>query len=121
VDVGLTHCLVNGSTTDFVAAVDALLGNVFAHTPSGTSYRVSLQKSDDKMAELIVADDGPGIEDVGLLERGASGGSSTGLGVDIVRRTAEAARGSAHWEAGDPSGTVVRLVLPIAGTTSAVG
>ncbi len=121
VDVGLTHCLVNGSTTDFVAAVDALLGNVFAHTPSGTSYRVSLQKSDDKMAELIVADDGPGIEDVGLLERGASGGSSTGLGVDIVRRTAEAARGSAHWEAGDPSGTVVRLVLPVAGTTSAVG
>jgi signal transduction histidine kinase len=121
VDVGLTRCLVNGSTSDFGAAVDALLGNVFAHTPPGTSYRVSLQKSGHKMAELIVADDGPGIADRGLLERGSSGGSSTGLGADIVRRTAEAARGTAHWEAGDPSGTVVRLLLPVAGTKSAAG
>ena len=68
-------------------------------------------------AELVVVDDGPGIRDGSLLERGVSGADSTGLGVDIVRRTAAGAGGTAVWEAGEGRGTVVRVVLPLARVT----
>ena len=114
-DVAPESCVVIGDHADFEAMVDALLGNVFAHTPAGTGYRVVLDVVDDRFAELVFADDGPGIADSSLLERGTSGTESTGLGVDIVRRTAEAVGGQAHWEPGDPSGTVVRVLLPLAG------
>jgi signal transduction histidine kinase len=73
------------------AAVDAMLGNIFAHTPDGTNYRVWLRAGDE--AVLVVEDDGPGVP-AGADERGASGGDSTGLGLDIVRRTAERSGGS---------------------------
>ncbi|MEN8237884.1 MAG: HAMP domain-containing sensor histidine kinase [Actinomycetota bacterium] len=116
VDVEPDRCRVYGSGADFVALVDALLGNIFAHTPAGTPYRLTLDRADEGKIELVVADEGTGFSDSGLLERGASGTSSTGLGVDIVRRTAEAAGGSAEWYSGEPSGTVARVVLPIAGT-----
>jgi signal transduction histidine kinase len=45
---------------------------------------------------LVVEDDGPGFADAEgqLIERGASGAGSTGLGLDIVRRTAEHSGGS---------------------------
>jgi signal transduction histidine kinase len=76
---------------DLEAAVDALLGNVFSHTPDGTSYTVRVG-ADDTHVELMVEDDGPGL-DAESLERGSSTGGSTGLGLDIVARTAEAAGG----------------------------
>ena len=113
--VGPEQYVVNGNPGDWGAMLDALLGNVFAHTPAGTGCSVSLHESPGGRVELVVADEGPGIAEAGLLERGASGGESTGLGVDIVRRTAQAAGGEAHWEAGQPSGTVVRVVLPMVG------
>lgn len=117
-EVGLEHCAVNGHSGDWEAMLDALLGNVFAHTPAGTGYSVSLHESSDGKVELKVADEGPGISEAGLLERGVSGGQSSGLGIDIVRRTAQAAGGEAHWEVGDPFGTVVRVVLPVVGHSS---
>ena len=116
VDVSPKQCNVGGSEADFLALVDALLGNIFAHTSRGTPYRVSLETVGDGMVELVVADEGAGFTDPGLLERGASGASSTGLGADIVRRTAEAAGGTANWSLGGRSGTVARVVLPIAGS-----
>ncbi|MCL1586793.1 MAG: HAMP domain-containing histidine kinase [Actinomycetia bacterium] len=116
VEVGPKECLVKGSQADFGALVDALLGNIFAHTPPGTPYRVTLDPAGDGMVELGIADEGDGFTDSGLLERGSSGASSTGLGVDIVRRTAEAAGGSATWSLGVPSGTVATIILPSSGT-----
>jgi len=44
-------------------------------------------------AQLVVADDGPGLPDLPVLQRGNSGTGSSGLGLDIVRRTARAAGG----------------------------
>jgi len=41
-----------------------------------------------------VSDDGPGFPDTGPAERGSSTGGSTGLGLDIVRRAAEASGGT---------------------------
>ncbi|GAA0535565.1 HAMP domain-containing sensor histidine kinase [Paractinoplanes ferrugineus] len=71
---------------DLAAALDALLGNVFAHTPDGTGLAVSLRARPGG-AVLEVSDDGPGFAGE-AAERGASGGGSTGLGLDIAGQVA---------------------------------
>jgi signal transduction histidine kinase len=83
---------VKVSADDLAAAVDALLENVFAHTPEGTAMSVSIEL-DRVDAWITVADEGPGIGP-GSVDRGKSAGGSTGLGLDIVRRTAEGSGGS---------------------------
>jgi signal transduction histidine kinase len=94
---------------DLAAAVDALLGNVFAHTPEGTRMHVDLRAREGGGAVLTVRDDGPGIT-VGAIERGRSDGGSTGLGLDIARRTAEASGGELRL-ATSATGTEVVLEL----------
>lgn len=75
---------------DLEAAVDALLGNVFAHTPDGAAFAVRLVPGEGGGAVLTVADAGPGLPvGTGTPRRGASGTGSTGLGLDIARRAAE--------------------------------
>lgn len=87
---------------ELAAAVDALLGNVFAHTPVGAAFAVTVRAA--PVPVVVVEDTGPGIADAALLARGRSGGSSTGLGMDIVRRTAEEAGGRLDLSAVQPSG-----------------
>ncbi|MET0424238.1 MAG: HAMP domain-containing sensor histidine kinase [Actinoplanes sp.] len=94
---------------DLAAAVDALIGNVFAHTPDGTPFAVKLDGGDGVL--LTIADEGPGVP-AGLVRRGASGGDSTGLGLDIARRAAQAAGGELEIRAGSPAGAVIRMRLP---------
>ena len=77
---------------DVAAALDALLGNVLAHTPDGTPYSVSLGR-EGRYIVLTTEDRGPGFADPAVVERGSSSTGSTGLGLDIVRRTAEASGG----------------------------
>ncbi len=77
---------------ELVAVVDAAIGNVFAHTPPGTAFRVAVEHTDGD-ASLTIDDDGPGFADPSPQTRGASGAGSTGLGLDIVRRSAESAGG----------------------------
>lgn len=87
---------VKVAASDLAAAVDALLENVFAHTAEGVSFDVLIVKSDNGHggASLIVADHGEGFPHASkVLHRGTSGAGSTGLGMDIVRRTAEASGG----------------------------
>lgn len=79
--------------SELAAAVDALLGNVFKHTPEGTALAVTLHQGRG-MAGILVADGGDGIADPeSALQRGRSGGGSTGLGLDIARRAAESTGG----------------------------
>ncbi|NAS20610.1 HAMP domain-containing protein [Herbidospora sp. NEAU-GS84] len=77
---------------DLAALVDLLLENVFAHTPEGTAFAVDLTARPGG-ARLTVSDEGPGFPGSDLVERGASGAGSTGLGLDIARRTAEESGG----------------------------
>jgi signal transduction histidine kinase len=100
---------VRVAAADLGAAVDALLGNVFAHTPEGTGFRVAVRPRDDGGAEVTVVDAGPGLPP-SALERGHSSGGSTGLGLDIARRTAEGSGGGLR-VASSPTGTEVTLVL----------
>ncbi|QKG24445.1 ATP-binding protein [Actinomadura verrucosospora] len=79
---------------ELVAAVDALLGNVFRHTRQRTALSVTLHQGRYSTG-LLVGDAGPGIPDAeAALRRGASGTGSTGLGLDIARRLAESTGGS---------------------------
>ena len=84
------------STADLTDLVDCLLDNVFAHTPEGTPLHVSVTDGHPGVV-LEVADGGSGLAP-GLEERGRSGGDSTGLGLDIVRRLTHASGeiGRAH-------------------------
>jgi len=82
------------AATDLAACLDVLLGNVFAHTPEGTGFAVRLTKTDGGGGVVSVEDEGPGFPPGDPVRRGASGGGSTGLGLDIARQTAEASGGS---------------------------
>jgi signal transduction histidine kinase len=82
------------SREDLAACVDALLGNVFAHTPEGTAFTVDLGPRPMGGVRLVVADDGPGFATPDPLGRGVSGAGSSGLGLDIAKRAAEASGGS---------------------------
>jgi signal transduction histidine kinase len=93
------------------ACVDALLVNVFNHTPEGCALSLELLSDGASGgARLSVTDRGPGGVDADLMHRGASGGHSTGLGLDIVRRTAAASGGDMTVASG-PDGTSVVLHL----------
>lgn len=90
---GHREILVPIRRSDLVAILDALLGNVFTHTPEGTSYAVSVGV-DAGMATVHIDDAGSGIP-TEAAARGVSGAGSTGLGLDIVHRLVTAAGGSA--------------------------
>lgn len=101
---------VRARAADLSAALDALLGNVFTHTPVGTPFAVILA-SGGAGARLTVADRGPGLgADVDAVRRGASGAGSTGLGLDIARRVALESGGALHVE---DSADGVRVTLEL--------
>jgi signal transduction histidine kinase len=100
---------VRAAREDLVAALDALLDNVFSHTPDGTALRVSVMPTREA-ARLTVEDAGPGLTYAG---RGASTVGSTGLGLDIARRTAEAAGGDMYIGTSSLGGAQIDLLLPL--------
>ena len=96
---------------DLVAAIDALIGNVFTHTPEGTPYRLAVL-IDDESASVRVSDDGPGFSTPSAATRGTSAAGSTGLGLDIARRTAQLAGGSMQIGGAPDGGAVIELLFP---------
>lgn len=103
--------LVKIGAEDLEAAIDALVGNVFLHTPPGTAMGIVLEPDDDHVA-LVVHDGGPGLATGTVTTRGRSGAESTGLGLDICRQLAEDAGGTLVLGTGPLGGASVRLVLP---------
>lgn len=104
-------CPVRAGAVDLQDALDALLGNVLAHTPDGVAFSVALTPSAGGGAVLEVSDDGPGFPDRSVVDRGRSGAGSTGLGLDIARRTALAAGGSLQVGRADGGGARVTMRL----------
>lgn len=93
------------SADDLADVVDVLVDNVFAHTPESTAFAVTLDV-DDHEAVLAVTDVGPGVD----ARRRRPG--STGLGLDIVQRTARSVGGSSRLSS-NAAGTRVEVRLPL--------
>ena len=123
-DVQLPSCRVDVrlGRDELDAAIDALLSNVFVHTPEGTGFRVTLSRNGDGPLpwSFTVENDSPALP---LAQLAAEPGAAptgrpqpartkgTGLGLDIVRRTAERAGGALT--AGPTSAGGFRAVLTI--------
>lgn len=111
-----TEALVELPEEEAKAVIDALVGNVFHHTPFGTPFTVWVVSSAGWVT-VVVEDGGPGIIDsAAAMRRGGSGGGSTGLGLDIARHAVTEVGGSMHIDRGRLGGARVRLRLGEAGT-----
>lgn len=103
------EALVGLTDKDVGAVVDALLGNVFQHTPPGTPIAAAVVRYAGWVT-LVVEDGGPGIVDTAIaLRRGVSGRGSTGLGLDIARHAVVATGGTIHIDRGRLGGARIRL------------
>jgi signal transduction histidine kinase len=92
VDAGADRHRVAVRPEELDIVIDALVANVFGHTPEGTALAVRVRHAGPKQM-LVVEDDGPGLPGNRLPKRGTSKSGGTGLGLDIVRRAAEASGG----------------------------
>ncbi|MFH9421053.1 ATP-binding protein [Streptomyces sp. NPDC017529] len=112
---------VPAARPDLAAALDAMLGNVFRHTPEGTAFAVDVHNAEDAVI-VLVSDAGPGIADPDAALRrghGDGGDGSTGLGLDIVRRLAESTGGDVRIGRSVLGGTEVRVWLALDGARTA--
>ena len=98
------------SAGELGAAVDALLQNAVVHTPVGAAVTVTVRAHGTGATQVVVSDRGPGIPS-GATERGHSTAGSTGLGLDIVRRTAEASGGRLVLDSAPGGGAEVVMEL----------
>ena len=104
-------------------AIDNLLANVRAHTPSGTPARVSVQRN-GQWAEVTVADTGPGIpaqDQPRVFERfwrgdparGRTSAGGAGLGLSIVDALVRAHGGTIDVDSAPGQGTAFTMRLPL--------
>jgi len=112
VDVGTGPTPVALGRETVGTMVDALIGNVFSHTRRGTPFSVSLDR-DGASAVLVITDRGEGWPQGDFAARGASAAGSTGLGLDIARKAAEAAGGTLEMSNRPGGGAVVSIRMPI--------
>jgi len=113
-DLGTAPAPVEIPADDAAVLIDALIENVFSHTDDGTALSVAVV-ADAGSIRLTVEDAGSGwAEDgVDVVDRGTSTRGSTGLGLDIVRRTAESVGGTIDTHRSDNlGGAAVTIDLP---------
>lgn len=112
VDVPGSGVVVPVAAAELGAALDALVDNVFSHTPESTAFGFRIAVTASGGAEIAVEDDGPGLSAAWLAERGVSGAGSTGIGLDVARRTAQGGGGELRVEASASGGARVVLAFP---------
>lgn len=113
VDVPDAPVPVPVAAAELGAALDVLLDNVFSHTPDGDAFAVTVTRPGGGVVRVLVDDAGPGFDAGRLGERGRSGAGSTGLGLDVARRTAEAAGGRLVVGRSALGGAGIALELPL--------
>ena len=96
------------SRDDIGVVIDTLIGNVFAHTPAGTAFQLTTGADVDGVPWIEVSDEGGGFGDLEVA-RGVSAAGSTGLGLDIARKTARAVGGSVDVSDRPEGGAVVMV------------
>ena len=105
--------MVRAAADELGSVLDALIGNVLAHTPPGAPFEVRLSE-DEGRAVLTVGDGGPGFRPGSdPTRRGVSGAGSTGLGLDIARGLAERTGGSLRLGPSPLGGAQVELKLTL--------
>jgi signal transduction histidine kinase len=108
VEVPAGSAVVPVSADDLGAALDALVDNVFSHTPARTPFALGVHTSATGATDVFVEDSGPGLAPESA-RRGVSGAGSTGIGLDVARRTALQGGGAFRVERSGSGGA--RLVL----------
>jgi two-component system OmpR family sensor kinase len=114
--VDADDAVVNGARDELYRMTLNLIENAIRHTPDGTRIRATVA-ADNGDVVLAVEDDGPGVAPElreRIFERFVRGagdrGSSSGLGLSIVRAVAESHGGSVVLEDAEPGARfVVRL------------
>jgi signal transduction histidine kinase len=108
-----------GNRDDLVRVATNLLENALRHTPPGTHITVSTRALPDGSAELVVADDGPGIAAemrpklFARFVRGSGDrGGSFGLGLAIVAAVTQAHGGTVEASASPHGGAMFTVRLP---------
>jgi len=104
--------LVNLPAAKVLSILDNLVQNVLTHTVAGVGFTVSVASDPPR---LTITDEGDGLPSTNVFDRGSSS-SSSGLGLDIVRRVAEESGGDVTL--GDSPGAtiVVRFGEPVSPT-----
>ena len=111
--------------------IENVLDNALSFSPRGGNIDVNLQRMGNGMAELAIADTGPGVAPENLerifdryfSRRHDEEGQAAhfGIGLWIARRNVEAVGGSILAEPRKPTGLVVRITLPAARTMRPAG
>ncbi len=100
------------SAQDLGAVVDTLLERGLARSALGVGSRIEASPGDvDGQIILVVEDDGTGFEHAHALKRGQSGGGSTGLGLDIVLRSAQRTGGGVKLSESERGGARVEVTF----------
>jgi signal transduction histidine kinase len=114
---------VSGSRDDLQRVATNLIENALRHTPPGTHITASTRLLPDGSAELVVADDGPGIPSelrpelfARFVRGGGDRGGSFGLGLAIVAAVTQAHGGTVSVDDSPHGGArfTVRLPTPTA-------
>ena len=123
--------VVTGDPIRLRQAIDNLLANVRAHTPSEAPARVSVRRN-ATWAEVTVADEGPGIpaeEQPRIFERfwrgdpsrGRTAAGGAGLGLSIVDALVRAHGGTIAVESAPGRGAAFTIRLPLAASAEPTG
>jgi two-component system sensor histidine kinase ChvG len=121
------HLMVYANEEMVETVIENVVENALSFSPQGGGIEVRLERKPGLVAELAIADTGPGVAPENLeriFDRyfsrrpGPEGQASHfGIGLWIARRNIEALGGSIRAENRAPAGLVVRIALPLGRAT----
>ncbi|MBX9397072.1 HAMP domain-containing histidine kinase [Streptomyces sp. TRM72054] len=110
--------LVHADESGLRQILGNLLANVRIHTPADVPVRLGVERDDDGVVRLCVADDGPGLDEqdaARIFDRffRAAGGAGSGLGMAIVQGVVQAHGGEVGVCTAPGAGLAVTVTLPV--------